>query len=177
MSQDLRYPVGRFNRPDSITPEHIQTWIGHIEAFPNQIQAHTENLSSEQLSWRYRPDGWNIRQVVHHCADSHINAFTRFKLALTEDTPTIKPYLEGRWAEMSDYHEVPIQASLQILEGLHLRWVHLLRRLREEDLKKTFHHPEHNSRITVETNIGLYAWHCRHHLGHVLQALSLKENF
>src|SRR5690606_40023431 len=122
-----------------------------------------------ELAKRYRPEGWTIRQLVHHCADSHMNSFIRFKLTLTEETPTIKPYLEDLWAELPDASHLPIDSSLDVLKGLHHRWTALLKSLTEEDLKRQFIHPETNERISLETNIGIYAWNGDHHLAHMGQ--------
>jgi len=124
-------------------------------------------LSEVQLDTAYRPGGWTVRQVVHHCADSHMNSFIRFKLALTEENPTIKPYHEDKWAEMADAKNLPIEPSLKILEGLHDRWAILIKSLSDQDLQKTFYHPANQKTITLATTIALYAWHSRHHLEHV----------
>lgn len=162
---DLRYPVGPYKLEDEITQKMIEGWIFEIETAPQKLRDAVKGLNDEQLNTPYRPGGWTVRQVVHHLADSHINSYVRFKLALTEDTPTIKPYKENKWAELSD-SQMPIEVSLTLLESLHSRWVYLLRKLSPSDLNKKFLHPE-SGEITITVNIGLYAWHCRHHTAHI----------
>ena len=163
----MKYPIGPFTPPSEITPELIQQWISEIESFPQLLREAVLNLTERQLDTPYREGGWTVRQVVHHCADSHMNSFIRFKLALTEDNPTIKGYHEAQWAEMPDYLQLPVEPSLKLLEGLHERWVVLLRSLGKDDLKKTFFHPEKQKSIPLDHTIALYAWHGKHHLGHV----------
>ena len=124
--EKLKYPIGEFKTPDNITKAHINTWISDIETFPNSIETETKTLSEAELNYNYRPNGWNIRQVVHHCADSHINCITRFKLSLTDDAPTIRPYYEDRWATLADY-EQNINTALDILKGVHAKLCILLR--------------------------------------------------
>lgn len=141
--------------------------------FPAQVQQAIAGLQEQELQWIYRPEGWNIRQVVHHCADSHANAYIRFKLALTEDRPTVKPYMEDRWALLPD-SSLPLAPSLQIIEGIHARWSFLMEKMQPQDWKKTFIHPEHGREMGLESVLALYAWHCRHHLGHIHQAKDLK---
>lgn len=164
--EKLRYPIGRYSRPAEITPELLQERLAIIESFPERLRKEVENLSDEQLDTPYRPDGWTIRQVVHHCADSHLNAFTRLKLALTEEKPTIKPYLEARWAELPD-SALPVAHSLMILEGLHARWSHLLHSLKEEDFARRFIHPQQGREMRLDELVALYGWHCEHHLAHI----------
>lgn len=171
-SPDLRYPVGRYRSPATITDTHLQSWIDTISAFPNELSALTEGLSQEQKNQVYRPGGWTVKQVVHHCVDSHMNALIRFKLALTEDQPTIRPYYEDRWAELPDDLEDDLSDSLQLLSVLHRRWVLLLQYLSQDDLQRTYFHPDDNATVTLANAVGMYAWHCRHHLAHVHQALS-----
>lgn len=173
MEQDiekLKYPIGKFQKPKEILQEDIDRWIKIIAEFPQRVISQVENLSEIELKHRYRPQGWTIKQVVHHCADSHMNSFIRFKLALTEDTPTIKPYVEDLWAELPDAKNYPINDSLFILAGLHGRWVQLLKNLTAMELEKEFIHPASNERISIKTNIGMYAWHCEHHLAHIIIA-------
>ena len=161
--QDLRYPVGKFDREDT-TPrsEHIQT----IAELPAKLKAAVEGLTDEQLDTSYRPEGWTLRQTVHHIADSHINSLCRFKLALTEDEPpTIRPYYEDRWAELSD-SKMPVDVSLAIVEGIHSRWANLLESMTDEDFGREFIHPE-TGPWTLERVLALYAWHSRHHLAHI----------
>ncbi len=162
----MKYPIGPFIAPEEITSEMIQNWIEEIEIFPQTLRDAVQNLSEKQLDTAYREGGWTVRQVVHHCADSHMNSFIRFKLALTEDNPTIKGYDEAKWAEMPDYLQLAVEPSLKLLEGLHARWVVLLRSLTPEDLKRTYFHPEKQKSIPLDETIALYAWHGKHHLGH-----------
>lgn len=171
--EELKYPVGKFSKPELITREHIDYAISDIENFPNLVKAEIQNLDAKDLQLRYRPQGWTISQVVHHCADSHINSYMRFKLALTENLPTIKPYEESLWAELPDNNLSPF-ISLKLLEALHARWVYLLKTLSEEDLNKEFIHPEKSERISLKENILNYSWHCQHHLAHIKQAKELK---
>ena len=168
----LKYPVGLFLKPEAITAEHLTAWIATIAEFPQKIAALTETLTEETLTKTYRPDGWTIRQLVHHCADSHMNAFIRFKLALTEETPKIKPYFEDKWAELPDTVTTPIKASLKLIEGLHTRWAILIQLLYSEDLERIYIHPEHAKQFTLAETIGMYDWHCRHHLAHIKNALN-----
>jgi hypothetical protein len=172
-TEHLQYPIGQFSMPESITKEIISHWIDDIASFPERLRIAVSELSDEQLEHTYRPGGWTIRQVIHHCADSHMNSFIRFKLALTEDQPTIKPYYEDRWAELQDTKNMTVQSSLKILEGLHLRWTHLLRALTQTDYARTFYHPENKKTIRLDENIGIYAWHCNHHLAHIRHAIKM----
>ena len=166
----LKYPIGKFQQPLHIDKQQIDHWISIIEAFPKKINEEVINLREQDLEKQYRPGGWTIRQVLNHCADSHMNSMIRFKLALTEDTPTIKPYHEDRWAELSDSKDIPVESALKMLEGLHERWVHLLKGLSESNLERQFIHPDNDALISLKTNIGIYAWHCEHHLAHVRNA-------
>lgn len=171
----LKYPVEKFQKPETITKEIIETAINEIENFPNLVKAEIENLGENDLNLRYRPKGWTITQVVHHCADSHINSYVRFKLALTENLPTIKPYEESLWAELPDSKLSPF-VSLKLLEALHERWVFILKSLSDEDLDKEFIHPEQSEKISLKENILIYGWHCQHHLAHIRQAKELRFN-
>jgi len=175
--EKLKYPIGPFKEPKEIERKTLQTWIESIATFPQKVKELTDGLSSKQLNWRYRPDGWSIKQVVHHCADSHMNAIIRFKLALTEDTPSIKPYFEDRWANLIDSMDEDITYSIKLLTGLHYRWALLLKSLSKEELKRKFYHPEHRRESNLEETIGLYAWHCEHHLAHIRQALKHQGRF
>jgi hypothetical protein len=141
--------------------------VARIAAAPAALRAAVAGLSDAQLDTPYRPGGWTVRQVVHHVPDSHLNAYVRIRLALTEDTPTIKPYEEARWAELPDARTLPIEVSLALLEGLHARWVGLLGGLGPADGARQFHHPEHGRLITVDELIAMYAWHGEHHVAHV----------
>ena len=167
----LKFPIGEYNPPNTINQEHINDWIASIEAFPGKVKKLTQNLTIEQKNWKYRPDGWKIKQVVHHCADSHINSITRFKLAVTEENPKIRPYYEDRWAELIDSHDDDLEDSLMLLTGLHNKWVKLLKSFSSTDLKKEFIHPEHGRKFVLDEAIGMYAWHSNHHLAHIEQAL------
>jgi hypothetical protein len=165
--EQLKYPIGKFETPHHITNELLNKWMLVISSFPQTLKNEVSQLTDAQLDTIYRPNGWTIRQVIHHCADSHMNAFTRLKLALTEDSPSIKPYLEHLWAELPDAQFMPIEPSLKMLEGIHERWSALLKQLSEEQLKRVFIHPEHGKEIRVNENMGMYAWHCEHHLAHI----------
>jgi hypothetical protein len=165
MKMDLRYPIGKFQFDGEITSGVAEGWLNEIEALPRILREAVGNMDDEQLDTAYRPGGWTVRQVVHHVADSHMNAFIRFKLALTEESPVIKPYEEGRWAELPDY-DLPIEVSLSLIEGIHIRMGKLLSGLDADDLSRTFIHPD-SGEVTVGENIGIYSWHGRHHLAHI----------
>ena len=171
ISGDLRYPIGKFECPEKINQEHIENWLQTIEDFPQKLEVLVKDLSEDQLDTPYRKDGWTIRQVVHHCYDSHHNSYTRFKWALTEDAPIIKAYFEDRWAELPDTTLAPISLSLNSLKALHAKWVYLLKSLKSEELCKYFIHPESNNKVYLDENIGIYAWHCNHHFAHIEQLL------
>lgn len=174
--ESLRYPVGKLKVPKDVLKEQISEWINTIELFPSKVREITENLSDEELDWKYRPDGWTIRQVVHHVADSHMNSIIRFKLALTEDVPAIKPYHEDKWAELAD-SKASISISLALLDGLHAHWTILLKSMCEEDFKRKIFHPELGSELSLAFMLGLYSWHCRHHLAHIKQGLESAGQF
>jgi uncharacterized damage-inducible protein DinB len=169
----LRYPIGRANIAEHITQDDINQWIAILEAFPDQLITLTQNLSDHQLNTPYREGGWTIRQVVHHLADSHYNSYIRFKWALTEDEPLIKTYHEDLWAELMDY-QAPVEWSLSAIKSLHAKWVYLLKRLSKDQLKRVFIHPEGNKRVSLEKNIGIYAWHSLHHYAHIENLLKRK---
>lgn len=175
--EKLKFPIGQFQKPETISENDLNLWINYIETFPARIKEVTSSLSVEELNWIYRPNGWSIKQVVHHCADSHMNSFIRFKLALTEDIPTIKPYEEQLWAELADGNSNDILPSIQIIEGLHARWVLLLKSFGSTELKRQFTHPANNKTSCLDEIIGVYAWHCNHHLAHIEQALLYKGQF
>ncbi|WP_294349156.1 YfiT family bacillithiol transferase [Sphingobacterium sp.] len=168
--EKLRYPIGRFAIPDAIDHTLLNDWIKTITDFPTRLKSEVGDLTDDMLEKRYRPDGWTIRQVVHHCADSHMNSFIRFKLALTEEDPTIKLYEEKLWADLPDAKIIPIESSVKLLEGLHERWGILLKSLTNEQLERGFIHPATKRLISLKVNIGLYAWHCNHHLMHIANA-------
>jgi len=175
MNQDLRFPIGEFSFPTAFSATDNEKYISVIEKLPEELIELVSNLSENQLDNSYRPEGWTIRQVAHHLVDSHMNSYIRFKLTLTEENPTIRPYFEDRWAELPDTFETPIEVSLQLLKSLHQRWVILLKSISKEDLNRIFTHPEMNATITLWQNIALYAWHSEHHLAHVKQALKTME--
>ena len=163
---DLRYPIGKFSYEGSLTEDQKQKFLDEIAQAPTNLRAAVKGLSDAQLDTPYRPEGWTVRQVVHHVPDSHLNAYIRFKLALTEDEPTIKPYAEDRWAKLSDTQATPVEVSLIMLDSLHDRWVRLLRSLQPGDWKRTFRHPEMGV-MNRERTLALYAWHGKHHVAHV----------
>jgi hypothetical protein len=173
--EQLRYPVGRFVAPTAATPADRERWIAEIAALPAQMRQAVERMTDAQLDTTYRPGGWTVRQVVHHVPDSHMNALVRVKLALTEESPTIKPYDEARWAQLPDVRLTPVAVSLVLLEALHARWVVLLRALAPDDWGRTFVHPEHGRAMTIDAATALYAWHSRHHLGHVRLVLDREK--
>lgn len=169
---DMKYPIGIFQFEDEISSSVTNVWINEIETLPRLLRIAVGALDNEQLDTAYRSGGWTVRQVIHHLADSHMNAYVRFKLALTEENPVIKPYNETRWAELSDY-KLPIDTSLLLLETLHKRWTNLLRSLTPADMEKTFIHPDSGA-VSVGKNIGIYAWHGRHHLAHITSLCNRK---
>ena len=164
---DLRYPIGKFDPSAPITEQSRTSAIWDLAQLPEKLRAAVNGLSDAQLDTPYRPDGWTVRQLVHHCADSHLNAFTRVRLALTEDNPTIKPYLEQRWAELSDSRTLAIEPSLQILDGVQARLVALLRSLEGAQFARTVVHPEHGRTMSIDVLTALYGWHSRHHVRHI----------
>jgi uncharacterized damage-inducible protein DinB len=171
MSGDPRYPIGKFNSPSTVTESDRKLYIDEIESAPAHLRAAIAGLTAAQLSTPYREGGWTVRQLVHHVPDSHMNAYVRFKLALTEDEPTIKPYEEARWAELPDSENVPVETSLVLLDSLHQRWVPLLRSIPAADWSRKFRHPERGT-MTLDQNLALYAWHGKHHVAHIT---SLRE--
>jgi len=164
----LRYPIGDFSRPAAISPAQRETAIAVIADLPGNLRSAVSGLSEAQLDTPYREGGWTVRQLVHHVADSHINAYTRMRLALTEDWPTIKPYQEARWAESADAKTLPVEVSLSLLEALHRRWIVLLQSLSEADWERGYIHPEHG-REPLSTVAALYSWHSKHHTAHVTE--------
>jgi hypothetical protein len=165
METDLRYPIGKFQRVENVTESQRRAFIDAIAETPAKLKAAVGGLNDRQLDTPYRPGGWTVRQVVHHLPDSHLNSFVRFKLALTEEEPTIKPYDEARWAELAD-SKAPIELSLPLLENLHERWVLLLNSLTPADWQRKFRHPERGP-MTLADNLQIYAWHGRHHVAHI----------
>jgi hypothetical protein len=176
VATDLRYPIGRFTWPESVSADQRAQWTAAIERAPMEVRAAVAGLTQAQIDTQYRPGGWTVRQVAHHVPDSHLNAYIRFKLALTEDEPTIKPYDEARWAELSDTRTVPLDVSLDLLDALHERWVALIRGMSDEDMKRRFVHPDHNRSLRLDQVLGLYAWHGRHHTAHI-RALREREGW
>lgn len=164
----LKYPVGRFQRGIKAgTPERVRECTAIIESFPLGLSAAVSGMSDPQLDTPYRPGGWTVRQLVHHLADSHGQTLHRFKLALTEELPTIKPYKEALWAEHIDARTMPLEPSLQIISGTHARWVVLLRSMSDADFSRAFFHPEQQREIALSEALELYVWHSRHHLAHI----------
>lgn len=172
--EKLRYPIGKFSSPSEITDGHLKEWILTLETLPDRLEDLVKNLSTEQLETPYRPKGWTVRQVIHHIADSHHHSYTRFKWALTEDSPLIKAYEEKNWSVLFDARTAPIQLSLDYIRVLHAKLVYLLKGLSKEDLKKYYVHPEGNVKVSVEENIGKYAWHSDHHFAHIQNLLERK---
>jgi hypothetical protein len=164
----LRYPIGGFKRAESFTPEERTAAMEGIRQLPQTLRSALAAFSEGQLETPYRPDGWTVRQLVHHVADSHMNAYTRVRLALTEDWPTISDYKEDRWAELADARTAAVSPSLDLLQALHIRWVRLFTSLDEQDWKRGYTHPE-NGRQSVEQAVILYDWHGRHHTAHITQ--------
>jgi uncharacterized damage-inducible protein DinB len=165
--EDPRYPIGPFEFDGKADPKLREHWIGEIAAAPGALRAAVAGLTSQQLDTPYRTQGWTVRQVVHHVPDSHLNAYTRIKLALTEDEPLIKPYDQARWAELPDVRTTPVETSLTLLECLHRRWVLLLRELGPAEFGRRFRHPEHGRSIGLDEVLAMYAWHGRHHVAQI----------
>lgn len=165
--EQLRYPIGKMPNPATFTQEEVHSWIADIEKLPKQLRDAVQNMTPEQLDTAYRPEGWTVRQVVHHVADSHINAMIRLKLALTEDNPTIKPYEEQLWAELPDT-KMDIEISLALIENLHLRFVQILRAMPWADFKRTFYHPGLAQSVPLGALASMYSWHGRHHTAHII---------
>jgi hypothetical protein len=172
---DPRYPIGKFHFDGPLSDEQKQKLIGDVAETPAKLRAAVKGLSEQQLDTPYREGGWTVRQVVHHVPDSHLNAYVRFKLALTEDEPTIKPYAEDRWANLADTKATPIEVSLSMMDSLHDRWVRLLRSLTPEDWQRKFRHPELGV-VGLEKSLAIYAWHGKHHVAHIA-ALREKNNW
>lgn len=169
---DLRYPIGQFDRRDTLTPDERRKHIDTISAVPQKMREAIRGLNEQQLDTPYRDGGWTVLQVVHHVPESHMNAYIRVKLALTEDNPVIKPYEEALWARLPDVPTTPIETSLTLLESLHKRWDTLMRNLGESDFRRTFRHPEHEGNLSLDWLLAMYSWHGRHH---VAQITSLRD--
>lgn len=166
--EKLRYPIGKWQRPDSSTRSDCDDWIDVIERLPADLRAAVARLQGKALDAPYRPGGWTRRQVVHHVADSHMNSYMRFRLAMTEDRPTIRPYDEAAWAELEDARTAPVEVSLRLIEALHERWGRLLRSFTDVDLRRAFVHPEIDGDLRLDETLSLYAWHGSHHVAHIL---------
>ena len=166
MTTDLRYPIGQYE-PQPFSEKQLQNWLIDIQYLPQHVENAVVNLDAVHLQTPYREGGWTIQQLIHHVADSHLNAYIRFKLALTEDNPTIKPYDEAAWANLKDTEEIPINVSLTLLHALHIRWLSVIRAIKPEEWNRTVFHPGSNKEMTVWYLLGLYAWHGRHHTAHI----------
>lgn len=170
----LKYPIGRFVAPAELSADQFKEYITAIAEFPVRLRKEIAGLSDEQLDTPYRPGGWSVRQVVHHCADSHMNGLTRFKLALTEERPIIKPYREDLFAELADSQILP-EVSLDLLTGIHSRWITLLKSMTPDNFKRTYVHPEYGKDFSLREATSLYAWHCDHHLAHITNLKKIKR--
>ena len=164
--EELKYPIGKYTE-QPFSAALLKEWLLDIEVLPKALEYAIINLDAAQLEEPYRPGGWNSRQVVHHVADSHMNAYIRFKLGYTEDNPSIKPYEEGAWAVLSDVKEIPINVSITLLYALHARWHHFLKSIQEDEWQRTVFHPEHKKTMTLWYLLGNYAWHGKHHTAHI----------
>jgi len=163
----LRYPIGKFKKPETISDDQIKEWISVLEHLPGKLRDLVSPLNDTQLDTSYRPGGWTVRQVVHHVSDSHHHSYIRFKWALTEDRPVIKPYDEQEWANLFDTKTAPIQMSLDHLKAVHYKLVYLLKGLTKDQLNRSFIHPDGNDEVFLKQNIGIYAWHGSHHYAHI----------
>jgi uncharacterized damage-inducible protein DinB len=166
---DLRYPIGKFHGHGELTEELRHRYIDDLERMPGRLREGVIGLTQAQLDTPYRPGGWTVRQVVHHVADSHMNAYVRLKLALTEDEPLIKPYAEAKWAELRDSKTLPVDVSLNLLDSLHQRWVTVLRSMTPAEFSRTMRHPERPQPMSLDDSLALYAWHGKHHLAHITE--------
>ncbi len=175
MSDDLRYPIGKYV-PQPFSQQQKEKWLLDLKFLPSDIELAVQNLDAAQLETPYREGGWTVKQLVHHVADSHINAYVRFKLGLTENNPSIRPYEEKEWAKLNDIDIVPINVSLTLLHALHQRWVATLNDLRDDEWERTVFHPEHKIEMSLWYLLGMYAWHGKHHVNHIL-ALREREKW
>lgn len=166
-TESLRYPLGQPEPISELPTDERARKIDDIARLPAEVRAAVAGLSDSELDRSYREGGWTIRQIVHHLVDSHVNAYTRFRLALTEDHPTVRPYDEAAWAELPDVFDTPIETSLSILDGIHERWVRLVRALKPEQFARTVQHPEGNRTMSLDRLLNEYSWHGRHHLEHI----------
>ncbi|MDR6157526.1 putative damage-inducible protein DinB [Chryseobacterium sp. SLBN-27] len=165
--EQKRFPIGQFKEPENICDIKLDEYIKVIKDFPAKLKNLIEDFSDDQLDTQYREGGWTVRQLVNHIADSHINSFIRFKLALTEDTPTIKPYDEAKWAELQDSQNMPVKPAMRMIKGTHQRWTALLKSMTNKQFERTFHHPEHHKNYDLRHCLALYVWHCNHHFAHI----------
>ena len=165
--EKLQYPIGKFEVPQEYSSKYILDKISEIESFPERLKKETIHLTNEQLDTSYRPEGWTVQQVIHHCAESHMNCYIRIKWALTENNPIIKAYKENLWSDLQDGLKMPIESTFLLLEGLHFRLGYMMRNLSKSDLEKSFIHPENNFEYKIKQIIGTYAWHGNHHLAHI----------
>lgn len=164
--EDLRYPIGKYIE-QPFSEAQMKEWLLDIQSLPQQIEYAIINLDQHQLETPYREGGWTIKQVVHHVADSHMNAYIRFKLGLTEETPVIKPYDEAAWAEMNDTKNLPVNISITILYAVHARWQEILKNIKTDEWNRKVFHPEHKKELSLWFLLGMYAWHSRHHVAHI----------
>jgi uncharacterized damage-inducible protein DinB len=171
----LKFPIGRFNYVETNDPDIINSWIDDIEKLPSRLKSAVKDLTEEQLNTSYREGGWTIKQVIHHIGDSHMNSYIRFKLALTEDKPTIKAYNQTKWAELKEYELTQVKDSLEFIESFHKRLVLLLKSLSQADFEREFIHPETDSHVKLKRNLALYAWHSNHHLAHITNLIKSKN--
>jgi len=166
MTEELKYPAGKFVA-QPFSQEQKEKWLADIQFLPNELELAVQNLDEHQLNTPYREGGWRVQQLVHHVADSHMNAYIRFKLGLTENNPPIKPYEEGEWAKLDDIDAVPVNVSITLLFALHQRWVATIKNLSDEQWMRTVFHPEHKREMTLWHLLGMYAWHGKHHVRHI----------
>jgi len=164
--EDLRYPIGKY-LPQSFSESQLQEWLIDIKFLPLHLENAILNLDESQINTPYRPDGWTVKQLIHHVADSHMNAYIRFKLGLTEHNPTIKPYDEAAWAKLPDTDNLPINISLTLLHALHARWMEVIKGIKGDEWNRTVFHPEQKKEITLWHLLGMYAWHGKHHVAHI----------
>lgn len=166
MTDELKFPIGKFE-PKPFSQEQKEKWLADIQFLPNELELAIQNLDHHQLDTPYREGGWRVQQLVHHVADSHMNAYVRFKLGLTEDNPPIKPYEEGEWAKLDDIDAIPVNVSITLLFALHQRWVATIKNLTDAQWQRTVYHPEHKKEIPLWHLLGMYSWHGRHHVRHI----------
>jgi len=166
--EQLKYPIGKYKAPEAFNESQISGWIDQINDLPSKLRAAVSGLNDMQLDTTYREGGWTMRQVIHHIADSHMNAYIRCKLAITEQNPVIRPYFENKWAECDEAKTADVNISIDLLQNLHRRWVLFMHSLKIDDFERSYIHPEHNRSFTLKEVMGLYAWHGEHHLNHIL---------